>query len=106
MVLDAQGQPQKSLAKSITPNNDGTEWTIVIPDGVTTHRGKPFTADDVLFSFNRIVSNKYPGASSLGPDRPGVVEGGQSDDGGVEVLAALRDVAGRAAVGVLHDGSA
>ena len=67
MVLDAQGQPQKSLAKSITPNNDGTEWTIVIPDGVTTHRGKPFTADDILFSFNRIVSNKYPGASSLGP---------------------------------------
>jgi len=67
MVLDAQGQPKNSLAKSITPNNDGTEWTIVIPDGVTTHRGKPFTADDVLFSFNRIVSNKYPGASSLGP---------------------------------------
>src|SRR6476620_9362146 len=25
-VLDAQGQPQKSLAKSITPNNDGTQW--------------------------------------------------------------------------------
>jgi len=34
---------------------------------VTTHRGKPFTADDVLYSFNRIVSNKFPGASSLGP---------------------------------------
>src|SRR5262245_56394472 len=67
MVLDAQGQPQKSLAKSITPNNDGTEWTIVIPDGLTTHRGKPFTADDILYSFNRIVSMKYPGASSLGP---------------------------------------
>jgi peptide/nickel transport system substrate-binding protein len=67
VVLDAQGQPQNSLAKSITPNNDGTEWTIVIPDGVTTHRGKPFTADDVLFSFNRIVSSKFPGGTSLGP---------------------------------------
>src|SRR3954471_11111173 len=44
-VLDAKGQPQLSLAKSVTPNGDGTEWTIVIPDGVTTHRGKPFTAD-------------------------------------------------------------
>jgi len=33
VVLDAQGQPQLSLAKSITPNNSGTEWTIVIPDG-------------------------------------------------------------------------
>jgi peptide/nickel transport system substrate-binding protein len=67
VVLDAQAQPQLSLAKSITPNKDGTEWTIVIPDGMTTHRGKPFIADDVLYSFNRIVSNKFPGASSLGP---------------------------------------
>ena len=66
-VLDAKGQPQLSLAKAITPNADGTEWTIVIPDGVTTHRGKPFTADDVLFSLNRIVTNKYPGSTSLGP---------------------------------------
>ena len=67
VVLDAKGQPQLSLAKSVTPNSDGTEWTIVIPDGVTTHRGKPFTADDVLFSLNRIVSNKFPGSTSLGP---------------------------------------
>jgi peptide/nickel transport system substrate-binding protein len=66
-VLDAKGQPQLSLARSVTPNGDGTEWTIVIPDGVTTHRGKPFTADDVLFSLNRIVANKYPGSTSLGP---------------------------------------
>src|SRR6476620_1424978 len=42
VVLDAQGQPQLSMAK-------------------------PFTADDVLFSLNRIVSMKYPGATSLGP---------------------------------------
>ena len=39
VVLDAQGQPQLSMAKSITPNSDGTQWTIVIPDGVTAHRG-------------------------------------------------------------------
>ena len=67
VVLDAKGQPQNSLAKAITPNADGTEWTIVIPDGVTTHQGKPFTADDVLFSLNRIVANKFPGSTSLGP---------------------------------------
>lgn len=65
--LDAEGQPQLSLAKSIEPNANGTEWTIVIPDGVTTHKGKPFTADDVLFSLNRIVENKFPGAASMGP---------------------------------------
>lgn len=65
--LDAEGQPQLSLAQSIEPNADGTEWTIVIPDGVTTHKGKPFTADDVLYSLNRIVDNKLPGAASMGP---------------------------------------
>ena len=65
--LDAQGQPQLSLAKSITPNKDGTEWTITIPAGMTTHQGKPFTADDILYSFNRIMTNKFAGASALGP---------------------------------------
>jgi peptide/nickel transport system substrate-binding protein len=67
VTLDAKGQPQLSLAKSITPNKDGTQWTITLPAGITTHRGKPFTADDVLYSFNRIVQNKYPGAASMGP---------------------------------------
>jgi peptide/nickel transport system substrate-binding protein len=66
-VLDAQAQPQLSLAKSVTPNNDGTEWTIVLPEGVSTHRGKPFGAEDILYSLNRMVANKYPGAASLGP---------------------------------------
>ena len=65
--LDAKGQPSLVLAKSITPNNDATEWTITIPAGVTTHNGKPFTADDVLYSLNRIYTNKFPGAFSLGP---------------------------------------
>src|SRR5262245_49324019 len=42
VILDAQGQPKLSMAKSITPNADATEWTIVIPDGITTHKGKKF----------------------------------------------------------------
>lgn len=65
--LDNTAQPQLVLAKEITPNKDATEWTIVIPPGVTTHQGKPFTADDVLYSLKRIVDNKFPGLYSLGP---------------------------------------
>lgn len=65
--MDAQGKPQLVLAKSVTPNADGTEWTIVIHDGVTTHSGKPFTGADVLYSFQRILDNKAPGAFLLGP---------------------------------------
>jgi peptide/nickel transport system substrate-binding protein len=63
----ADGSPQLVLAKSVTPNADGTEWTITIPAGITTHSGKPFTAEDVLFSFQRIVDSKGPGLILLGP---------------------------------------
>jgi peptide/nickel transport system substrate-binding protein len=65
--MNNAGQPELTLAKSITPNATATQWTIEIPSGITTHSGKAFTADDVLFSFRRIVSNKFPGASVLGP---------------------------------------
>ncbi|WP_431230873.1 ABC transporter substrate-binding protein [Paenarthrobacter nicotinovorans] len=65
--MDADGKPQLVLAKEITPNADGTEWTITIQSGVTTHAGKPFTSQDVLYSFQRIVENKLPGAILLGP---------------------------------------
>lgn len=65
--MDADGTPQLVLAKEVTPNADGTEWTITIQPGVTTHSGKPFTSADVLFSFQRILDNKFPGAFLLGP---------------------------------------
>ena len=61
------GSAQLVLAQSITPNAAATAWTIKIPAGLTTHAGKPFTAADVLFSLRRIVTNKFPGASVLGP---------------------------------------
>ena len=106
VVLDAQGQPQLSLAKSITPNSDGTQWTIVIPDGVTTHRGKPFTADDVLFSLNRIVSMKYPGATSLGPVDLASSKVANPTTLLVALSPAVLGVARDVGLGVLHDGSA
>lgn len=65
--IDNTGKPMLMLAESITPNSDGTEWTVKIIKGVTTHSGQPFTADDVLFSLRRIVDNKFPGANGLGP---------------------------------------
>jgi len=65
--LDNKAETQLVLATSITPNANATEWTIVIRSGVVTHKGKPFTAKDVLFTFNRIVKNKFSGAIALGP---------------------------------------
>lgn len=38
---DAQGRIQPYLAESLTPNDDATEWTVTLRDGVTFHNGKP-----------------------------------------------------------------
>jgi peptide/nickel transport system substrate-binding protein len=65
--INNQGETELVLAESITPNANGTEWTITIHPGVVTHQGKPFTADDVLFSLQRIVINKFPESSIIGP---------------------------------------
>jgi|EndMetStandDraft_7_1072992.scaffolds.fasta_scaffold18822_2 peptide/nickel transport system substrate-binding protein len=65
--LAPDGTPQLVLAKEVTPNADGSEWTITIQSGVITHTGASFTSADVLFSFQRILDNKFPGAGLLGP---------------------------------------
>lgn len=40
------------LAESIEPNEDGSEWTIVLREGPTFHDGSPVTAADVVYSLN------------------------------------------------------
>jgi len=41
---------------------DGLEVTIKLREGVTFHSGNPFTADDVIFSWNRLKNIKYQGS--------------------------------------------
>jgi peptide/nickel transport system substrate-binding protein len=66
--LDAQAQIDYVLAESITPNRSlTTEWVIRLRPGVTFHGGKDLTADDVLYTFRRIVSSKFSGSIGLGP---------------------------------------
>lgn len=56
------------LAESITPNKGlTTEWVIRLRPGVSFHGGKELTADDVLYTFRRIVSSKFSGSTALGP---------------------------------------
>ncbi len=64
---DADVVPQLSLAESVTPNATATVWTIRLKSGITFHDGKPLTADDVIYSFQRITNAKapLPGAVSL-----------------------------------------
>ncbi|MCG8354967.1 MAG: ABC transporter substrate-binding protein, partial [Kiloniellales bacterium] len=44
---------EPDLAKDWTVSKDGKEWTFDLREGVTFHNGDAFTADDVLFTFNR-----------------------------------------------------
>jgi peptide/nickel transport system substrate-binding protein len=55
------------LAESIEAGKSPDMWTIRIREGVTFHNGKPVTADDVLFSLQRIIDPKDPktGAASM-----------------------------------------
>ena len=53
------------LAESFEPNSTGTAWQLKLKSGVTFHNGKPLTANDALFSFQRIVTKKLTGASRL-----------------------------------------
>jgi peptide/nickel transport system substrate-binding protein len=66
--LDGQGKPENLLAESITPHNGALDqWVIRLHKGVTFHNGKPLTADDVIFSFQRVLSNGLSGKLGLGP---------------------------------------
>ena len=65
--VDPTGKVVMLLAESMEPNKDATEWTVRLRPNITTHDGKPFGAKDLIYSFNRLIKNKLPGAITLGP---------------------------------------
>ncbi|WP_024794717.1 ABC transporter substrate-binding protein [Tomitella biformata] len=60
---DAESQTyEPQLAKSLTPNDDYTTWTITLRDGVTFSDGTPLDAEAVVASTNRF--NERHGGNS------------------------------------------
>ena len=55
---------EPSLARSWEASEDGMTWTFHLRDDVQWHDGRPFTARDVEFTFNRIIYNDDIPASS------------------------------------------
>lgn len=53
MHITPQLIAEGDLAESWEPSDDGLEWTFTLKSGVTWHDGTPFTADDVVYTFNR-----------------------------------------------------
>jgi peptide/nickel transport system substrate-binding protein len=64
---------QMVLAEDISPyNNSPSEWIVKLRPDITFHSGKPLTADDVIYSFRRIMTGgaggaPFPGVGALGP---------------------------------------
>jgi peptide/nickel transport system substrate-binding protein len=55
MELDSDFVVHPQLAESWEPNEDATEWTFHLREGVKFHDGKEFTADDVVWTYQRLI---------------------------------------------------
>ncbi|HEX7004332.1 MAG TPA: ABC transporter substrate-binding protein [Trueperaceae bacterium] len=52
------------LAESWEASDDGLTWTFHLRDDVVWHDGEPFTADDVIFTFEEVILNPEVGANN------------------------------------------
>ncbi|MFC7455869.1 ABC transporter substrate-binding protein [Brachybacterium sp. GCM10030267] len=82
-------EPKPLLGESFEWNEDGTQLTVAIRQGVTWHDGEDFTAEDVAFTFNAIRDNEALNPAGTAPsaevvdetsvtityDRPSFTEG-------------------------------
>jgi len=58
--FDDKLQPQPNLATAWTVAKDGLTYTFKLKQGVSWHDGKPFTADDVVFTCDRFMRALNP----------------------------------------------
>jgi peptide/nickel transport system substrate-binding protein len=67
VALDEQGSPVPELAEDWEISEDGREYTFTLRDDVTWHDGEPFTAEDVVFTFEDVLLEFHARtAASLG----------------------------------------
>jgi peptide/nickel transport system substrate-binding protein len=64
-VENTRGEIVPYLAKSVTPNDDFTSWTITLRDGITFHDGTPLDAAAVKLNLDSYRG--APGAPNSGP---------------------------------------
>ena len=58
LKLDRNGRVVPALAKSYSVSKDGKEYTFVLHPGIKFHDGKPCTAEDVKYTFERLLDPK------------------------------------------------
>ena len=81
-----------NLAENVDVNDDATVFTITLRDGVTFHNGTPLTAEDVKYSFERVVDPDTASPVSWVFEDAGIsgtesfVNGETDEISGIEVL--------------------
>lgn len=61
--VDEQLQPQPQLATSWEASFDNLIWTFHLREGVAFHHGTPFTAEDIVYTFTRLINSDYGSAA-------------------------------------------
>jgi len=56
---------EPGLALEWSPNDDSTVWVVTLRPDVTWHDGKPFTADDVMYTFGEMADPKHVSHASV-----------------------------------------
>lgn len=56
---------EPGLALEWNPNADSTEWEVKLRPDVTWHDGKPFTADDVIYTLREMGDEKHTSHASV-----------------------------------------
>src|SRR5687768_1530939 len=69
---DPTGPPRPCLAETVEVDAAGTDWRIELRAGVTWHDGRPFGADDVLFTYQLLRAGALP--SVLAADFDDLIE--------------------------------
>jgi peptide/nickel transport system substrate-binding protein len=77
--------PVPRLAEEWSASEDGLTWTYNLRDDVTFHDGEPLTADDVAYTFNRILDNKSIERTNYGGYVKGIEKVTAVDDYTVEM---------------------
>ncbi len=63
VVLNEDLEVAPFLAESVEPNDDSTEFTITLREGITFHDGTPFNADAAMDNLNRSFTSLLIGAA-------------------------------------------
>jgi peptide/nickel transport system substrate-binding protein len=60
LAYDPKQNLVNQLADEVSWNSSATQYTVRLRPGLLFHNGKPVTAEDVVFSFNRMTNPKDP----------------------------------------------